>query len=191
MEQTLGAFRGPDAPDLDELRTCVHCGICLPQCPTYRVLGEEMDSPRGRIYLMRAAAEGRIGLTPTFAHHLDLCLGCRACETACPSGVKFGSLLEATRIQLRRHGPPPRHRRLEDVILSVFPEPARLGVALAAFRLYRRSGLRRLVRATRVLRPFPRLAALEALLDDVPAAESLPPLIPARGTARGRVGLLT
>jgi glycolate oxidase iron-sulfur subunit len=191
MEQTLGAFRGPDAPDLDELRKCVHCGICLPQCPTYRVLGQEMDSPRGRIYLMRAAAEGRIGLTPTFAHHLDLCLGCRACETACPSGVKFGSLLEATRIQLRRDGPPPPHRRLEDAIFAVFPEPARLGVALAAFRLYRRTGLRRLVRATRVLRPFPRLAALEALLDDVPAAEALPPLIPARGTPRGRVGLLT
>src|SRR5438552_8292721 len=182
---------GSAAPDIDEIRKCVHCGICLPQCPTYRVLGEEMDSPRGRIYLMRASAEGRVGLTETFQRHIDLCLGCRACETACPSGVKFGSLLEATRIQLRRHGAPPRHRRREDVILSVFPEPARLGVALAVFRLYRRSGLRRLVRATRLLRPFPRLAALEALLDDVPVAESLPPRIPARGTARGRVGLLT
>jgi Fe-S oxidoreductase len=77
----------------------VHGGICLPQCPTFRVLGEEMDSPRGRIYLMRAAAEGRTELTPTLARHLDLCLGCRACETACPSGVPFGQLLEATRAQ--------------------------------------------------------------------------------------------
>ena len=89
---------------MEGLRACVHCGICLPQCPTYRVLGEEMDSPRGRIYLMRAAAEGRIALTPTLARHLDLCLGCRGCETACPSGVPFGSLLEATRGQLERRG---------------------------------------------------------------------------------------
>jgi len=192
MESAQGAFLGPDAPDLDELRKCVHCGICLPQCPTYRVLGEEMDSPRGRIYLMRAAAEGRIGLTPTFQRHLDLCLGCRACETACPSGVRFGSLLEATRIQLRRHGPPPKRRLLEALIFSVFPEPARLGAALAVFKLYRRSGLGRLVRATHVLRPFRRLAALETLLDDVPAAEeALPELIPSRGKPRGRVGLLT
>src|SRR2546425_12684627 len=85
------ASRTAEAPDLDEIRKCVHCGICLPQCPTYRVLGEEMDSPRGRIYLMRARAEGRVGLSVTFQHHLDLCLGCRACETACPSGAKFGS----------------------------------------------------------------------------------------------------
>jgi len=113
--------------DLDEIRKCVHCGICLPQCPTYRVLGEEMDSPRGRIYLMRAAAEGRVGLSPALRGHLDLCLGCRACETACPSGVRFGSLLEATRAELRRSGPPARHRRLEAFIFSVFPEPARLG----------------------------------------------------------------
>ena len=90
----------PVAPSLDEIRKCVHCGICLPQCPTYRVLGEEMDSPRGRIYLMRAMAEGRAEPTETLTRHFDLCLGCRACETACPSGVRFGSLLEATRAQL-------------------------------------------------------------------------------------------
>src|SRR2546422_853671 len=86
---------------------------------------------------MRAAAEGRIELTETFARHLDLCLGCRACESACPSGVRFGSLLEATRAQLRRHGPPPRRRLLEHFIYSVFPEPGRAGAALAVLRLYR------------------------------------------------------
>ncbi|HSF07001.1 MAG TPA: 4Fe-4S dicluster domain-containing protein, partial [Methylomirabilota bacterium] len=81
-----GVFAGPDAPDLNRLRTCVHCGICLPQCPTYRVLGEEMDTPRGRLYLMRAASENRLEPSLTFARHMELCLGCRACETACPAG---------------------------------------------------------------------------------------------------------
>jgi glycolate oxidase iron-sulfur subunit len=178
-------------PDLDEIRKCVHCGICLPQCPTYRVLGEEMDSPRGRIYLMRAKAEGRIGPTETFRRHLDLCLGCRACETACPSGVRFGSLLEATRAQLRRAGPPPRTRLLEALLFAVLPEPSRLGAALAALRLYRRAGLRALVRATGVLGRFPKLAAMDALLDDVPRSAPLPEFVAARGRVRGRVGLLT
>src|SRR5262249_39047915 len=127
--------------DLDEVRKCVHCGICLPQCPTYRVLGEEMDSPRGRIYLMRAAAEGRVGLSRTLRGHLDLCLGCRACEPACPSGVRFGSLLEAPRAALRESGPPAKHRRLEAFIFAVFPEPARLGAALALFKLSKALGL--------------------------------------------------
>jgi glycolate dehydrogenase iron-sulfur subunit len=177
--------------DQDEVRKCVHCGICLPQCPTYRVLGEEMDSPRGRIYLMRAAAEGRVGLSPTLRGHLDLCLGCRACETACPSGVRFGSLLEATRAALHESGPPAKHRWLETFIFSIFPEPARLGAALALFKLYKATGLRALVRRTGVLRRLPRLAAMDALLEDVPAAARLPEVVPARGRARGRVGLLT
>ena len=182
------AFTAPDLPDLDALRSCVHCGICLPSCPTYRVLGEEMDSPRGRLYLIRAAAEGRIGLSETFGRHLDLCLGCRACESACPSGVPFGSLLEATRAQFRRGA--RSDSVLFRLIFAVFTEPARLGALLAPLRLYQRSGLRSLVRGSGVLRRFPTLAAMEALLPDVPAAVPLPERIPAQGTPRGRVGLL-
>src|SRR5439155_870086 len=96
---------------LDDIRSCVHCGICLPACPTYRALGEEMDSPRGRVYLMRAVAEGRLDVTETYTHHLDLCLGCRACETACPAGVPFGSLLETARAEIERGGRRPLRRR--------------------------------------------------------------------------------
>src|SRR6266852_3813762 len=166
----LGAFDGQDPPSMDGLRACVHCGICLPQCPTYRVLGEEMDSPRGRVYLMRAAAEGRAELTPGLARHLDLCLGCRACETACPSGVPFGRLLEATRAQLDRKGvraPESAHATLEWA-LSIFPYPDRLGALLWPLRLYQASGLRTLVRASGMLAPFKRLQAMEALLPRVP-----------------------
>jgi glycolate oxidase iron-sulfur subunit len=181
-----------DAPQtLTAIRSCVHCGICLPQCPTYRVLGEEMDSPRGRVYLMRAVAEHRLDVTDGFRRHLDLCLGCRACETACPAGVPFGSLLETSRAQIERHGRPPRERFLASLIFAVFPYPGRLRALLTAGRLYRRSGLQALVRRTRILERWPRLAAMERLLPDVPAAATLPELVPARGQSRGRVALLT
>jgi glycolate oxidase iron-sulfur subunit len=185
------AFHGPDAPDIDALRACVHCGICLPQCPTYRVLGEEMDSPRGRLYLMRAAAEGRIGLSETFARHMDLCLGCRACESACPSGVRFGALLEATRAQLAGNGAARRRRPVERLVHALFPEPARLGALLGGLRLYQRSGVQRVLRATGLLRAVPSVAAMEALLPEVPAAEPLLERLAAHGERRGRVGLLT
>src|SRR5882672_9448368 len=144
----LGAFDAHDPPSMDGLRACVHCGICLPQCPTYRVLGEEMDSPRGRIYLMRAAAEGRIGLTPTLARHLDLCLGCRGCETACPSGVPFGQLLEATRAQLVRKGvrAPESDHATTRWALETFPHPSRLAPLLWGLRFYQASGLQTFVR---------------------------------------------
>ena len=198
MSQTvpaaLGAFDAQDTPSMDGLRACVHCGICLPQCPTYRVLGEEMDSPRGRVYLMRAAAEDRIGLTPTMARHLDLCLGCRACETACPSGVPFGQLLEATRGQLERHGvvPPQRDSATLRFLLDVFPYPNRLGPMLHGLRLYQWSGMQAMVRGLGLLAPFAKLRAMEALLPPVPAsAAPLPTLVPARGArARGRAGVL-
>ena len=183
-----GAFGGIDAPDLADIRTCVHCGICLPQCPTYRVLGEEMDSPRGRIYLMRAVAEGRASLSESFTRHMDLCLGCRACETACPSGVPFGRLLEATRAQIVRAGRPPAFAAL---VQRIFPDPGRLGLLLGALRLYQRAGLQRLARAARLFRAAPRLAAMDALLPAIPRPIPLPELTRARGARRGRVGLLT
>jgi glycolate oxidase iron-sulfur subunit len=178
---------------MDAIRSCVHCGICLPQCPTYRVLGEEMDSPRGRIYLMRAVAEGRLGLTEAYTHHLDLCLGCRACETACPAGVPFGSLLETARAEIDRAGRPVRRRLLEAFLFGVFPHPVRLAIVLGVLRRYRRWGLQALVRGAGLLRRFPRLAAMDALLDEVPRTdgEALPEFLAARGRARGRVGLVT
>jgi glycolate oxidase iron-sulfur subunit len=190
-DATLGAFRAPDLPDVGGLRACVHCGICLPQCPTYRVLGEEMDSPRGRIYLMRAAAEGRLDITDGFTRHLDLCLGCRACETACPSGVPFGQLLEATRGQIERRKRPWRRRLVDALALGLFPHPGRMAPIARVLSVYQRSGLQRLVRSSALASRAPRLAAMERLLPVVPPAERLPRLVPARGDRRGRVGLLT
>src|SRR5262249_19338951 len=167
---------GTDAPDLEEIRKCVHCGICLPQCPTYQVLGEEMDSPRGRLYLMRAAAEGRLGLSETLTRHIDLCLGCRACESACPSGVPFGQILEATRAQIVRAAPKQGSTgaSIVEFIQNVFPDPAGLGRLLRPLRLYQRSGLQRLLRASGLLRLVPSLAAMDALLPTLPSPLQLP-----------------
>src|SRR5687767_10071685 len=96
-------FAGPDAPDDADLSRCVHCGFCLQACPTYLETGLETESPRGRLYLMRSLNDGRIGLTPNVIQHLDLCLQCRACETACPSGVPYGRIMERARSQILRH----------------------------------------------------------------------------------------
>ena len=110
------AFNAHDPPELDKILDCVHCGFCLPTCPTYVVLGNEMDSPRGRIYLMRSATEGRIGLAGSFQEHMHLCLVCRACETVCPSGVQFGSLMERARWQGERQ----QASRLSDRVFRHF-----------------------------------------------------------------------
>ncbi len=184
-------FAGPDAPSLDSLRACVHCGICLPQCPTYRVLGEEMDTPRGRLYLMRAAVENRLEPSPTFARHMDLCLGCRACETACPAGVPFGSLLEATRGRLVRQGLTSRPRLLEGLLYLVLPHPRRLSLALAVARIWPGSWMRRWVQTSRLRQWLPRLAAMASLLPaEWPRRAPLREITPAQGVRRGRVGLL-
>ena len=106
------AFDAVDPPQTALIDKCVHCGFCLPTCPTYMLWGEEMDSPRGRIYLMKAALEGRTPITPSFVQHFDACLGCMACVTACPSGVQYGPLVERTRAQIERHYERPWADRL-------------------------------------------------------------------------------
>lgn len=104
MSETVHSpFSGADRPDPTLIDACVHCGFCLPSCPTYALWGEEMDSPRGRIYLMKSAVEGRTPIDASFVAHFDRCLGCLACVTACPSGVQYGPLLEATRAQIEVH----------------------------------------------------------------------------------------
>src|ERR671922_3118479 len=99
------AFDLHHPPDQALIDDCVHCGFCLPTCPTYVLWGQEMDSPRGRIYLMKLAAEGAAEMTPKWVSHFDTCLGCMACMTACPSGVDYGKLIEATRAQIERNFP--------------------------------------------------------------------------------------
>jgi glycolate oxidase iron-sulfur subunit len=194
LPRPLGAFDGEEPPDWEGILDCMHCGICLPQCPTYQVLGQEMDSPRGRVYLMRAATEGRIGLTENFLLHMDRCLGCRACETACPAGVPFGRLIEETRGQIARKAPRPLGRRLLGrLLLGVFPERRRFSRLLALAGLYQRSGLQRLVRRSGLLRSLPRLDAMERLLPTRPPGPASPlpaETLPASGSPRGTVALL-
>ena len=139
-----------DVVEYDLLFDCVHCGLCLESCPTYLLTRAEMDSPRGRIYLMKSLAEGRMALDDDAVRHLDSCLGCRGCETACPSGVHYGRLLERTRDYIERN-----HRRgfvdalRHAAVRFIFPYPARLRAMLwplrAAERLKMRGAVRRLM----------------------------------------------
>ena len=127
-----GAFDAKHRPDPALIDTCVHCGFCLPSCPTYVLWAEEMDSPRGRIYLMKAGVEGRAEMTPAFVNHFDACLGCMACVTSCPSGVQYAPLIEATRAQIERRYPRSSWDRLfRAAIFTLFPFPNRLRIVLA------------------------------------------------------------
>ncbi len=183
----------PPAPEL--IDDCVHCGFCLPTCPTYLLWGEEMDSPRGRIYLMNMGNQGQATLNDTYVRHFDQCLGCMACLTACPSGVQYDKLIEATRAQIERHHARSLPDRLfRQLIFALFPYPKRLRALAAPLWLYELTGLRRLVRRLGVLELLPvRLKAMEALLPPVSAgalSERVPPRTAPRGAQRRRVGLL-
>lgn len=185
----LPAFDDHHPPEQELIDDCVHCGFCLPTCPTYVLWGEEMDSPRGRIYLMELGRHGE-ALNTEMVRHFDQCLGCMACVTSCPSGVQYGKLIEATRQQVERRYPRPRRdRAFRALIFRLFPYPDRLRLLRGPLRLYQRARLGALVRRAGLLPR--RLGAMERLLPDLGRPEPVPEVTPAEGTTRRRVGMLT
>ncbi|HVT20663.1 MAG TPA: heterodisulfide reductase-related iron-sulfur binding cluster [Mycobacteriales bacterium] len=165
---------------------CVHCGFCLPTCPTYLLWGEEMDSPRGRIYLMKNLIEGAPLDDPTVGH-FDACLGCMACVTACPSGVQYDALIESTRAEVEvGTSRPANQRALRWLIFATFPYPRRLRAIRPLLRAYQSTGAQRLVRK----RMRGTLTTMAGLVPSLGPRERLPALTPAVGTRRMRVGML-
>ena len=177
----------------DLLDDCVHCGFCLPTCPTYLLWGQEADSPRGRIHLMKLRRDGRETSSESFVRHIDTCLGCMACVTACPSGVQYDSLLEAARPQVERDAKRGLGDRLfRRLIFAIFPHPARLRALAWPLSLYQKFGVQQFVRRSGLLKLLPqRLQSMERLLPTVTLdAPALPPRMSAIGLPRKRVGLL-
>src|SRR5262245_33054641 len=184
--------------DYELFLDCVHCGLCTASCPTYVETGNENDGPRGRIYLMRAVRDGRLELCHDVRRHLELCLDCRACETACPSGVQYGKLIEPFRVAMEQHGAGPAAAKTHDwfhkhILFGLFPYPARLRQALVPARLAQRFGLEWLLVQSGLWRLLPsRLGRMATLLPKLekPVAP-LPAFLPAKGRRRARVALFT
>jgi glycolate oxidase iron-sulfur subunit len=185
-------FDAHHPPSGEIIDKCVHCGFCLPVCPTYVLWGQEMDSPRGRIYLMKLAAEGAAEMNPTWVSHFDTCLGCMACMPACPSGVDYGKLIEATRAQIERNterSPADKHHR--QFLFENFTQPGRVRKLRAPLLVYQKSGLQALARGLGLLKLLPKKwQTMEALLPKLTRREAVAEYTPAVGTKRRRVGLL-
>lgn len=194
---SLPVFDDLERPQADKISTCIHCGLCLDKCPTYRALGTEMDSPRGRIYLIKAVNEGRLTMTPHFIDHMYLCLDCRACETACPSQVQFGDLMERARGQIERHVPRPWPERLlrRLIFQELFPYRWRMEQMFYALRWYQRLGVQTLVRRLRLLDLFPaRFTSMETMLPSLasrPFMRSVPETIAGHAPVTRHVGFFT
>ncbi len=188
-------FIGKDTPALADLQNCIHCGFCLPVCPTYIATGQELESPRGRLHLIRAVLDGEVEASDRLLGHLDLCLQCRACETACPSAVPYGRIMEDARASIMAAGPMwrPAGWSLRALLLrQVVARPAVLRVLFAVGRLYARSGVQRLVRGPLRSRLPQRLVALESRLPVVATRPFRDRGVLARAAApRMRVALLT
>jgi glycolate oxidase iron-sulfur subunit len=182
--------------DYDKFLDCVHCGLCTAACPTYLETGDENNSPRGRIYLMRAVTDGRLELSDAVTRHLDLCLDCRSCETACPSGVQYGRLIEPFRIEMRQPSPDvpaPRTWFERWILYGLFPYPGRLRLSLWPAAIAQWTGLDRLAERTGLLKLLPEpLRRMHRLLPRLQFREpALPAVLPAIGPRRARVALFT
>ena len=198
VEQTPGptpqsGFSGADIPSYDDYAHCVHCGLCLNHCPTYKLWGLEADSPRGRIRQIVLVDQGRLPLGDSFVKHIDQCLDCRACETACPSGVEYGKLVEAARAQIEQNYRRPYFSRLarDFVFRGLLPYPGRIAILARLLYVYQRSGLQSLVRATGILHLLG-LADREKLLPPIDSRfffSKLGRTYPAVGHRRARVAL--
>ena len=188
----LSGFTGADKPEYADYSRCVHCGLCLNHCPTYRLWGQEADSPRGRIRQMQLVDEGRLELGEGFVTHIDRCLDCRACETACPSGVEYGKLVEAARAQIEQQYKRPLASRVarDFVYRRLLPYPRRIAAAARTLRVYQRSGLARLLRGTGILNMLG-LTDRERLLPKIDSEfffDDLGKTFSAIGPRRARVG---
>jgi glycolate oxidase iron-sulfur subunit len=193
-ESAASGFRGPDQPLYADYARCVHCGLCLNHCPTYRLWGLEADSPRGRIRQMVLVDEGRLPLGDSFVQHIDQCLDCRACETACPSGVEYGKLVEAARAQIEQNYRRPLMSRTARSLVyrHLLPYPRRIAAAARLARFYQRSGLQTLARGTGLLNLLG-MADRERLMpriEDHFFFSQLGRTFPAQGDRRARVALL-
>ena len=186
-------FDAHHPPEKQYIDDCVHCGFCLPACPTYVLWNEEMDSPRGRIYMIKKAADGESPLDSRFKLHMDNCLGCMACMTACPSGVEYDKLIEPTRAQIERNIPRSFSERLfRRMIFATFPHPSRLRLLAIPLLVYQKSGLRALVRASGVMKLLPKqMAAMESLLPEVRRRQRVSGTVSPKSAARRRVGMLS
>lgn len=179
--------------DYRRYQDCVHCGLCTASCPTYIETSNENDSPRGRIYLMRAVADGRMGLSREVRKHLELCLDCRACESACPSGVRYGQIIEPFKVAIQQSAPAGEGTNwLQKIILHhLFPYPGRVRAALVPARLFQKLGVLDLAESLGLTRLLPTtLRRLQAMLPKLERKSGpLPEVLPAIGPKRARVGL--
>jgi glycolate oxidase iron-sulfur subunit len=191
FQQTLSGFSAKDKPEYEDYSHCIHCGLCLNQCPTYRLWGNEADSPRGRIRQMLLVDQGRLELGDSFVTHIDRCLDCRACETACPAGVQYGKLVEMARAQIeQKYKRPFMSRVLRDFVYRRFlPYPGRIAAAARLLKFYEKSGLRAIARGSGILHLFG-MQERERLMPQIDSKfffGELGKTFPAQGARRARV----
>lgn len=192
-----GAFRGIDIPSYAIITNCIHCGLCLPHCPTYALTGKESSSPRGRIRLIKSVADGVLPISDTFIDEMNFCLDCQACETACPAGVQYGSLVEAARAQIFEQGHEGWFSSMaKKVFLGwFFVKRSRLHALARFLRVYERSGLKKLIRSSGILSVFSgKLGEMQNLAPSISrefSSTKLAAVIRPKGTPKHRVGFLT